>query len=156
MLPALTRGNRARFRLGHLLGRTPPFYAEWHGRKSLPYNASMLRKSARAPRISRTQAEFLYGVALLPLRSRRAALIVATTTALDVHFLGRILPFDTGAAEAFAAIAAGRRETGRPMSLADAQIIAIAKSRGATPATRNIVDFDDIGITFVNPWHVSP
>jgi predicted nucleic acid-binding protein len=99
-----------------------------------------------------TQAEILYGIALLPDGKRRDALLLAARTALDSHFQGRVLPFDGGAAEAFAAIAAARREGGRPISQADAQIAAIAKSRGATLATRNVADFGDCGVPVVNPW----
>ncbi len=102
-----------------------------------------------------TQAEILYGIALLPEGRRRDALLVAARTALESHFRGRVLPFDGDAAEAFAAIAASRRERGRPISQADAQIAAIAKSRGAALATRNAADFDGCGVTVVNPWSVT-
>jgi len=64
----------------------------------------------------------------------------------------RILPFDSPAAAAYARIAAGRRRAGRPISPADAQIAAIAASRGATLATRNVPDFDDCGIELLGPW----
>jgi predicted nucleic acid-binding protein len=102
-----------------------------------------------------TQAEILYGIALLPEGRRRDALLAAARTALDNHFRGRVLPFDGGAAEAFAVIAAGRRQGGRPISQADAQIAAIAKSRGAALATRNVADFDGCGVSVVNPWDVA-
>lgn len=101
-----------------------------------------------------TQAEILYGVALLPNGNRRDALLAAARSALDSHFRGRVLPFDTGAAEAFAAIAAGRRVGGRPITQADAQIATIAKSRGATLATRNVADFDGCGVSIANPWNI--
>jgi hypothetical protein len=100
-----------------------------------------------------TQAEILYGIALLPDGKRRDGLLAAARTALDNHFRGRVLPFDGIAAEAFAAIAVARRESGRPISQADAQIAAIAKSRGATLATRNVADFDGCGVSVVNPWN---
>jgi hypothetical protein len=102
-----------------------------------------------------TQAEILYGIALLPDGKRRDALLAAARTALDNHFRGRVLPFDGDAAEAFAAIAAGRLQNGRPISQADAQIAAIAKSRGAALATRNVADFDGCGVSVVNPWNVA-
>jgi len=102
-----------------------------------------------------TQAEILYGIALLPEGRRRDALHAATRAALDNHFRGRVLPFDSDAAEAFAAIAAGRRNAGRPISAADALIAAIAKSRGAVLATRNASDFDGCDVSVVNPWSVA-
>jgi predicted nucleic acid-binding protein len=74
---------------------------------------------------------------------------------LAEDFAGRILPFDSPAAFAYAAIAAGRRLSGRPISQADAQITAVAASRGASLATRNVTDFVDCGIDVVDPWSTS-
>jgi predicted nucleic acid-binding protein len=102
-----------------------------------------------------TEAEILYGIALLPEGKRRDALLAAARTVLNKHFQRRVLPFDRGAAESFAAIAAGRRESGRPIPLADAQIAAIAYSRGAALATRNVADFDGCGLSLVNPWNAA-
>ena len=99
-----------------------------------------------------TEAELRYGAALLPPGRRRSALVGAIEAMLGEDFAGRILPFDSEAAVAFAGIAAGRREAGRPISQADAQIAAIARSRGAALATRNVADFERCGIVVVNPW----
>jgi len=52
----------------------------------------------------------------------------------------------------FAKIAATRRRLGRPITQFDAQVAAIARSRGAAVATRNTSDFDHCGVTVVNPW----
>jgi predicted nucleic acid-binding protein len=71
---------------------------------------------------------------------------------LEDDFVGRILPFDSAAAVALAEIAATRRQAGRPIAQADAQIAAIARSRGAALATRNVSDFLGCGIKVVNPW----
>lgn len=99
-----------------------------------------------------TQAEILYGVGILPIGKRREALAKAAHTAFEKIFIGRILPFDSSAAEAYADIAASRRQSGRPITQADAQIAAIARSRGAALATRNVADFEGCGIEVVNPW----
>jgi predicted nucleic acid-binding protein len=64
----------------------------------------------------------------------------------------RILPFDSDAAREFSKIVAARRGLGRPISQPDAQIAAIARSRGAAVATRNTEDFEDCGIRVLNPW----
>jgi toxin FitB len=63
-----------------------------------------------------------------------------------------VLPFDSAAAISFAQIAAMRRRSGRPISEADAQIAAIAHSRGAAIATRNVGDFENCGIEVISPW----
>jgi predicted nucleic acid-binding protein len=99
-----------------------------------------------------TEAELRYGLALLPTGKRRSDLAVAIEGMLRVEFEGRILPFDSDAAIAFALIAAARRQSGRPISQADAQIAAVAQSRGAALASRNVGDFSDCGIEVINPW----
>jgi hypothetical protein len=99
-----------------------------------------------------TEAELRYGVALMPSGKRRSALAVEIEDMLGEDFSGRILPFDSPAAVAFAEIAAERRQAGRPISQADAQIAAIARSRGAALATRNVPDFEGCGVEIINPW----
>ena len=99
-----------------------------------------------------TEAELRYSAALLPAGSRRASLAAAIAALLEIDFAGRILPFDSAAAIAFAGIAAARRAAGRPISQADARIAAIARSRGAALATRNAPDFDLCGLEIINPW----
>jgi len=69
-------------------------------------------------------------------------------------FLGRVLPFDGDAATAYARIAAERKRMGRPISQCDAQIAAIAHSRGRHLATRNVDDFEGCGLCIVNPWQM--
>jgi predicted nucleic acid-binding protein len=99
-----------------------------------------------------TQAEILYGLALLPEGRRRTDLLAAATSMFEEDFGGRILPFDSDAAVAYGDIAADRRKAGRPISQFDAQIAAIVQSRGGVLATRNIADFVDCGIEVVDPW----
>ena len=99
-----------------------------------------------------SEAELLYGVAIAPAGRRRNDLEAAMAQWLDVGFAGRILPFDSAAAHAYAEIAAGRRSAGRPIAPADCQIAAIARSRGMAAVTRNVRDFGDLGIEVVDPW----
>jgi predicted nucleic acid-binding protein len=60
--------------------------------------------------------------------------------------------FDSDAADMYAEIAASRRTSGKPISQFDAMIVAMARSRGATLATRNVKDFEDCGVDIVDPW----
>jgi predicted nucleic acid-binding protein len=99
-----------------------------------------------------TEAELRYGAALLPAGKRRADLANLIEAMLAEDFVGRILSFDSPAAVAFAEIATARRKAGKPIAQADAQIAAIAKSRGAALATRNMRDFDGCGIELFDPW----
>jgi len=100
-----------------------------------------------------TEAELLYGIALLPDGRRRRSLEAVVRQLLSAQFAGRILPFDSAAAREFADIAATRRNAGRPIGEADGRIAAIARSRGAILATCNIADFADCGIAIIDPWH---
>lgn len=99
-----------------------------------------------------TQAEVLYGVALLPSGKRRERLRLAVDGLFEQDFAGRLLPFDETAASEFAMISSARKRRGLPISQFDAQIASIAKSRGAELATRNVADFVHCGLAVVNPW----
>ena len=98
------------------------------------------------------EAELRYGVAVLPAGRRRAALASAIEAILQEDFMDRILPFDREAARDYADIAAMRRAAGRTVLPADSQIAAIARSRGMAIATRNVRDFENIGIEVIDPW----
>ena len=98
------------------------------------------------------EAELRLGVAILPAGRRRTSLAEAIAAMLEEDFRGRVLPFDTAAAQAYAAIAATRRAAGRPISQFDCQIAAIARIRQAVLATRNTVDYEDCEIEVINPW----
>jgi predicted nucleic acid-binding protein len=99
-----------------------------------------------------TQAEILYGIAILPHGKRRDELTKAANRMFAEDFSRRVLPFDEAAAVAFANIAAQRRANGMAISEADAQIAAICYTRQATIATRNVSDFEGCGISIINPW----
>ena len=99
-----------------------------------------------------TEAEILTGIALLPDGRRRRGLSEAAAHVLAVLFAGRILVFDSDAANIYAEIFAQRHAAGRPISQADCQIAAIARSREASIATRNITDFEGVGVELIDPW----
>jgi predicted nucleic acid-binding protein len=99
-----------------------------------------------------TQAEILYGIAILDPGRRRDDLQAAAMAMFAEDFAGRILGFDIDAAPVFAELAAERRQLGKPISQFDAQIAAITRSRGAALATRNQRDFESCGIDLIDPW----
>jgi toxin FitB len=101
-----------------------------------------------------TQAEMYYGLALLPKGKRRNEMERAVQQMFEQDFLDRILAFDSAAALEYAKLASSRRQIGKPIAQADAQIAAIAVSKNAILATRNVSDFCDCQLTLVNPWEI--
>ena len=99
-----------------------------------------------------SQAEILYEIELLPPSKRRSALEIEAIAVFEEDFSGRVLAFDSDAARAFALAASQRRKAGRPISQFDAEIVGIARSRGANVATRNVNDFQGCGVKILNPW----
>jgi predicted nucleic acid-binding protein len=68
-----------------------------------------------------TQAEILHGVLLLAAGKRRNAFEAAAQAMFNEDFAGRILPFGSDAAAAYARIAAARCRAGHLISHFDAQ-----------------------------------
>lgn len=99
-----------------------------------------------------TQAEILYGIALLPSGSRRQRLLEVAQLIFEEDLESRILPFGGDAATHYAEIGAARRSAGRPISQFDAMIASIARLQSAKLVTRNTSDFDNCGIDLINPW----
>ena len=67
-------------------------------------------------------------------------------------FRTRLLPFDVPETVAFAAICASRIRSRRPISQFNAQIAAIAHSRGAWLAAWKTSDYDACDIQIIDPW----
>ena len=98
------------------------------------------------------EAELRYGVTVMAPGRRRSAVESSVEAMLREDFAGRILPFDSAAARAYAVIAATRRAAARPITQADGQIAAIARSRSMAVATRNTRDFESVGVDLIDPW----
>jgi len=99
-----------------------------------------------------TIAEIDYGLRLLPDGQRRRLLTERFNLFVARAFDQRILNFDEASAHAYGDIMGHRKELGRPISVTDGQIAAIAKTNGFSIATRNIKDFDDSQIMLINPF----
>ena len=102
---------------------------------------------------STCQAEILSGIAILPDGRRRLGLEAAARAMFSEDFEGRVLPFDSEAAIAYADIFAARRRAGRPAATADLMIAAVAYCRNASLVTRNAADFEACNVAIVNPWN---
>ena len=101
-----------------------------------------------------TRGEILYGIRLLSDGKRRRGLRDAAQKIFDDDFADQVLSFDSDAADMYAEIVASRRTAGNPIRQFDAMIVAMARSRGASLATRNVKDFEDCGVDVIDPWTV--
>lgn len=99
-----------------------------------------------------TIAEIRYGLRCLPAGRRRQTLEDRFRQFVAQGFEQRILPFDLPAANLYAEVMAHRKETGRPMSVCDGEIAAIALANGLAIATRNVADFEDCGLELIDPF----
>lgn len=102
-----------------------------------------------------TVGEVRFGIERMPLGRRRDE-VAAKMAELGHRVGGEILAYDRTAAERYGVLIAARIAGGRPMGIADAQIAAICRARGAVLATRNLSDFEDTGVQLIDPWSDAP
>jgi toxin FitB len=92
------------------------------------------------------------GITILPEGRRKQGLQAAAVRTF-AEFHGRYLAFDEPAASRYAALVSARMRAGRPISVEDAQIAAMALAGGLVLATRNVGDFEGIdGLSVVDPF----
>ena len=93
-----------------------------------------------------TIAEITYGINALPKGARRRAIEEAFFKTIDGAFKHRIFSFDEASAHIYGKIMG---MSGKPLSVLDRQIAAIALAQEATVATRNIRDFSDCELSLI-------
>lgn len=96
--------------------------------------------------------EILKGVTLLPASNRRTELQQWLDQTLRPWFQGRILPVNEPIAEHWGVLAGQCQLRGRPLKVADGLIAATALEHDLTLVTRNVRDFDGLGVGIFNPW----
>jgi toxin FitB len=99
-----------------------------------------------------TLFEARFGLALLPKGRRRQTLEASFGKLMVEDLEGRVLDFDSPAAEAAAILAAERQRDGHPIDMRDTQIAGIVLTRRAKIATRNVRHFSDLNVEVINPW----
>lgn len=97
-------------------------------------------------------AELRFGMAVLPEGKRREKLESGLERRVLPLFVGRILPFDEAASQAYATLRARARAAGGAIAPADGYIAAIAATHGFVVATRDTSPFEAAGLTVINPW----
>lgn len=97
-------------------------------------------------------AEIRRGVELMPAGKRRDHLAAWLSRDLPARFEGRILDVDSRVAEAWADIMARGRKAGSDVGAWDAWFAATAEVHRLTLVTRNVKDFEKLGVPLLNPW----
>lgn len=117
-----------------------------------PLVVSWTRHSAAALAIPTIAvAEMAFGIEKL-VQGRRRDALVSGLQRLATEFADRLFDFNVKAAWAYGRIQANARSSGRPMSVPDAAIAAIAAANDCALATRNVEDFATAGLQIINPW----
>jgi len=98
-----------------------------------------------------TQTELKYGVYRLPEGARRKRLLSSIAEVLAL-LEGRVLPFDSIAADQLAMAGAKAERLGTKVVAPDAYIAATALAKGFAVATRNTIHFEPMGVVVINPW----
>lgn len=70
-------------------------------------------------------------------------------------FDNRIIPVTKAIADRWGILSGQRKLAGRPLGMADGLIAATALEHGLTVATRNVRDYENLGLTLFNPWSES-
>jgi toxin FitB len=71
---------------------------------------------------------------------------------ISEDFAGRILVFDVAAALIYGRLVAAALARGRPPTVGDAQIAAVAQRNQMAVASRDVRGFDSLEVTIVDPW----
>lgn len=93
------------------------------------------------------------GIARMAEGRRRVELDAAFARVIYRYLGGRVLDFDTAAAEVAADLAARRHRQDVNITFRDTAIAAIAIARGASLATRNRRHFADLDLPLLDPWN---
>ena len=99
-----------------------------------------------------TLFELRTGLLSMPKGKRQATRMVFFEKWSAQVLQGRVLNFDTTAAERSAELEAAGLKAGRPRDPRDTMIAGIVLANHATLATRNVKHFEDIAKSVVNPW----
>jgi predicted nucleic acid-binding protein len=95
--------------------------------------------------------ELEFGLQLAPPGRRRERLR-ADISSLLARYADRILPIDRASADWAARFRADAVRSGRPPDIVDILIAGTAKAHDLAVATRNVRDFEGLGVDLVNPW----
>lgn len=96
-------------------------------------------------------AEIAFGIDRIR-EDQRSLRLAADLSRWRQRFAGRIFGLTEEAALRYGEIMGAASRTGVNMSAPDGMIAAIASVNGGHLATRNVADFQNSGLTIINPW----
>lgn len=99
-----------------------------------------------------TVAELRFGLAAMPQGKRRTIYQNRLEEEVLPAFMGRVLPFDLDASQAYADLMAQARTAGKAIGRADGYIAATAAAHSLMIATRDTSPFEAAGLIVINPW----
>ena len=98
--------------------------------------------------------EILKGVTILPESRHREELQQWLDDTLRPWFTDRILPVTEPIAERWGILAGQRQLKGKTITVTDGFIAATALHHDLTIVTRNVKDFEQLGVSVLNPWEL--
>jgi toxin FitB len=101
---------------------------------------------------SLTLGELRQGVDALAPGRRRDQLDQWLAVNLPERFAARVLAVDATVAERWGSLRASAARSGRTLPVVDSLIAATALEHGLAVVTRNVRDFQDVGVRLVDPW----
>ncbi len=99
-----------------------------------------------------TVGEIRKGIEKLPHSKRKDKVREWLETDLLLRFEGRILEITVEVMLVWGALTGRLEKEGRPMTAVDSLIAAITLHGGYCLVTRNELDFQNTGVTIINPW----
>ena len=101
-------------------------------------------------------AEVRRGIELLPPGRRREHLARWLAEELPERFEDRILAIDQPIAETWGVVMARGQKAGLTLGSMDAFVAATAETCALTLVTRNVKDFERLGVSLFDPWASHP
>jgi predicted nucleic acid-binding protein len=98
-------------------------------------------------------SELAFGIERLPQGRKRIQLQDWFDELLRTTFENRVLPFGVAEGLCYGRLAARlKQKQPHALQVQDVQLAAVATCRGLTIVTRNMRDFEGLGVSLLNPW----